>query len=106
MEINSKDIGTINTEDENGVKVDQNDITMTYECDVTTMKKTTITNKYRYKWYHVNMKMVPSKMAYFFEMARRLGFAPNLVLFLINIGLNKAESGFIVGLRLVNALYW
>lgn len=56
-------------------------------------------SKTQYKWYNVNMSMVPTKLAYFFECGRRIGFAPNLVLFLISIGLNKEESGFIVGLR-------
>ena len=60
-----------------------------------------IMNNRRYKWYHVNLSMVPTKLAYFFECGRRIGYAPNLVLFLISIGLNKAESGFIVGLRSV-----
>ena len=59
------------------------------------------TNKQRYQWYQVNLRMVPTKLAYFFECGRRIGFAPNLALFLISIGLNKAESGFIVGLRSV-----
>lgn len=58
-----------------------------------------------YKWYNVNTSMVPSKLAYFFECGRRIGYAPNLVLFLTGIGLNKAESGFIVGLRYVPFIY-
>ena len=57
------------------------------------------TSQKQYKWYNINMSMVPTKLAYFFECGRRIGFAPNLVLFLISIGLNKEESGFIVGLR-------
>ena len=59
----------------------------------------TTSKKQQYKWYNINMSMVPTKLAYFFECGRRIGFAPNLVLFLISIGLNKEESGFIVGLR-------
>ena len=65
--------------------------------DVT--QKDDVTKKQQYKWYNVNWSMVSTKLAYFFECGRRIGFAPNLVLFLISIGLNKAESGFIVGLR-------
>lgn len=53
---------------------------------------------HKYKWYHINWTMVPTKLAYFCNDTRRLGFAPNLTLFLIAIGLNKEESGFIVGL--------
>ena len=53
----------------------------------------------QYKWYNVNWNVVPTKLSYFFECGRGMGFAPNLVLFLISIGLNKEESGFIVGLR-------
>ena len=62
--------------------------------------KTTTSNQ-QYRWYNINLSMVPTKLAYLFECARRIGFAPNLVLFLIGIGLNKEESGFIVGLRYV-----
>ena len=65
---------------------------VTTNCDVTN-------GKTQYKWYSINWSMVPTKLAYFFECGRRLGFAPNLVLFFISIGLNKEESGFIVGLR-------
>lgn len=96
MEIDSKATRTSFTTS-NDVKVDKDDVIVTYDCDITAVTRT----KKKYKWYHVNLKMVPSKMAYFFEMARRLGFAPNLILFLTSIGLNKAESGFIVGLRSV-----
>ena len=46
---------------------------------------------------HVNWTMMPTKLAYFFNDARRLGFAPNLVMFLIAIGLKKEESGLIIG---------
>ena len=51
----------------------------------------------QYKWYDINRTMVPTKLAYFFNGARRLGFAPNLTLFLIAIGLNKEQSGLILG---------
>ena len=52
----------------------------------------------QHKWYHVNWTMMPAKLAYLLNGARRIGFAPNLVLFLMAIGLNKKESGFIVGI--------
>ena len=52
----------------------------------------------RYKWYNINQRALPSKCAYFVMNARRVGFKPNVALFLIGIGLNKAETGFISGL--------
>ena len=55
----------------------------------------------KYKWYHIDPNAIPAKCAYFFECARRIGYQPNLVMFLTSIGLNKAEAGFIVGLRYV-----
>ena len=67
------------------------------ENDVT--QKDDVTKKQQYKWYNINWNVVPTKLSYFFECGRGMGFAPNLVLFLISIGLNKEESGFIVGLR-------
>ena len=54
-------------------------------------------NRQGHKWYHANWTMMPTKLAYFFNDARRLGFAPNLVMFLIAIGLKKEESGLIMG---------
>ena len=68
-----------------------------YVTNDDTIEKTV--NTQQYKWYHINWSMVPTKLAYFCETGRRLGFAPNLVLFLISVGLNKEESGFIAGLR-------
>ena len=53
----------------------------------------------KYKWYNVDPNAIPAKCAYFFECARRIGYQPNLVMFLTSIGMNKAEAGFIVGLR-------
>lgn len=78
---------------------DNRDVTRGYNNGVTERddSETTI-NNLRYKWYNINWTMVPSKLAYFCEAGRRIGFAPNLALFLIAIGLNKEESGFIVGL--------
>ena len=53
----------------------------------------------KHKWYHIDPYAIPSKCAFFFECAMRSGLQPNLVMFLTSIGLNKAEAGFIVGLR-------
>ena len=52
-----------------------------------------------YKWYHVNTSTILHKLTYFSENARNLAFNPTLVLFLTGIGLNKTESGVIMGLR-------
>lgn len=73
------------------------DVTKNIKNDVT---KSDVSNKnnLKQKWYRVNSTMIPVKLAYFCNGARRIGFAPNLALFLIAIGLNKEESGFIVGL--------
>ena len=67
--------------------------------EVTQNNVVTNTNNQQYKWYHINWSMVSTKLAYFFECGRRIGFAPNLVLFLFSVGLNKEESGFILSLR-------
>eukprot|EP00111_Clytia_hemisphaerica_P004728 TCONS_00013579-protein len=62
------------------------------------------TRKRRYQWYRINPDAIPSKLAYFFECGRRIGFNPNLILFFTSIGLNKAESGFIIGLRMIGMI--
>ncbi|XP_066910348.1 major facilitator superfamily domain-containing protein 6-like [Clytia hemisphaerica] len=58
----------------------------------------------QYKWYDVNRRALPSKCAYFVMNARRVGFKPNVALFLIGIGLDKAETGFISGLGMIGML--
>uniref|UniRef100_A0A7M5V3N2 Major facilitator superfamily associated domain-containing protein n=2 Tax=Clytia hemisphaerica TaxID=252671 RepID=A0A7M5V3N2_9CNID len=58
----------------------------------------------KHKWYHVNPNAISSKCAYFFECAMRSGLQPNLVMFFTSIGLNKAEAGFIVGLRMIGMI--
>ena len=55
--------------------------------------------KEEYKCYHVNTSILPSKIAFFCETGRRIGYAPNIALFLTSIGMNKAEAGFVVGFR-------
>ncbi|XP_066930946.1 major facilitator superfamily domain-containing protein 6-A-like [Clytia hemisphaerica] len=61
-------------------------------------------SQYQYRWYNINPKAFPAKCSYFFEKARVVGFSPNLVMFLTSIGLNKAEAGFIGGLKMVGML--
>ena len=56
-------------------------------------------DKVIYKWYNINMSMLPAKLSYVFESGRRIGYDPNLVMFLTSVGLNKAQAGFIHGFR-------
>ena len=58
----------------------------------------------QYKWYNVNTEILPSKLAFFFDAARRVGCGANLVLFLTGIGLSKVEAGLILGFRWVNTV--
>jgi len=51
----------------------------------------------KYKWYHINANALPAKFAYFFECGRRIGYNPNLILFLTSIGLNKSPKKQSVG---------
>ena len=55
--------------------------------------------KHLYKWYHINWEMVPSKIAYFLDKARRLCYTPFLIIFFTSIGLSKVEAGIILGFR-------
>ena len=57
-----------------------------------------------YKWYNVNVTMIPAKLSFLFENAKRIGYTSTLMLFLTGIGLNKAEAGFIVGFRLIGMI--
>lgn len=77
--------------DSDDIRIDS-DVTRIEDSDVKSFNS-------QNKWYRINCSMAPTKLAYFCETGRRIGFAPNLALFLISIGLNKEESGFIVGLR-------
>lgn len=71
---------------------------LTKDCNRTTTNKN---KNERHKWYHINTSILPAKCSYFFECARRIGYSPNLILFLTSIGLTKLEAGFIVGFRLI-----
>ena len=53
----------------------------------------------KYRWYQVNKDILPAKIAYFLDVARRIGALPNLVLFFTGIGLNKVDAGLILGFR-------
>ncbi|XP_066924358.1 major facilitator superfamily domain-containing protein 6-like [Clytia hemisphaerica] len=58
----------------------------------------------KYRWYQVNKDILPAKIAYFLDVARRIGALPNLVLFFTGIGLNKVDAGLILGFRLIGML--
>ena len=53
----------------------------------------------KYRWYNINLDILPAKTAYFFDTARRVGSLTSLVLFLTGIGLDKVEAGIILGFR-------
>ena len=90
----------ISADDCDVIKTEYSDVTTRGDGnDVIRRDDSDVKPNKRYKWYHINWNMLPTKLAYFCETGRRLGFSPNLALFLISIGLNKEESGFIVGLR-------
>ena len=84
------------SEEDNETLMLSNDETTEETLDVESNNKPS-----KHKWYHIDPNAIPAKCAYFFECARRIGYQPNLVMFLTSIGLNKAEAGFIVGLRYV-----
>ena len=52
-----------------------------------------------YKWYHINIEFLPAKFGYFFDTAKRMGYLPNMILFLTSLGLSNSESGIILGFR-------
>jgi len=52
-----------------------------------------ITKRQDYKWYHVNLSVLPAKLAFIFHIASFL------VIFLTAIGLDKVEAGLIAGFR-------
>ena len=56
---------------------------------------------HKYRWYHVNMSIMPAKWCYFFECARKSAVNANMILFLTQIGLAKGEAGLILGFRWV-----
>ena len=80
---------------------DENDEMMVIDCkDVfdeydTTGKSTANV----YKWYNVNFEFLPAKLGYFFDTAKKMGYLPNMILFLTSLGLSNSESGIILGSR-------
>ena len=45
----------------------------------------------------VDKYMLPAKIAYFFTTGQDAAFRPYMMSFLIGIGLNQAEAGFVTG---------
>jgi len=58
-----------------------------------------ITKRQDYKWYHVNLSVLPAKLAFIFHIARQVVVHAFLVIFLTAIGLDKVEAGLIAGFR-------
>ena len=50
------------------------------------------------KWYTIDVKALPLKLAYFIYGFHRMSYKPFLIVFFTSIGLNKAEAGLLVGL--------
>ena len=56
------------------------------------------------RWYHIDMEMLPAKVMFFFDAAKRQGTVPFMVAFFISLGLKKSEAGFIVGFRVLGSI--
>lgn len=56
-----------------------------------------------FKWFHIDISILPAKLAYFTDAAKRLSVALFLLPFLTNIGLNKAEASLIIGIRFIGS---
>ena len=56
------------------------------------------------KWYHINTSMLTSKGLNFFYGGKYSSYEPYIILFLISIGLDPVQAGFIGGIRLIGTI--
>lgn len=56
------------------------------------------------KWYHINTSMLTSKGLNFFYGGKYSSYEPYIILFLISIGLDPVQAGFVGGIRLIGTI--
>lgn len=56
------------------------------------------------KWYHINTSMLTSKGLNFFYGGKYSSYEPYIILFLISIGLDPVQAGFVGGIRLLGTI--
>ena len=56
------------------------------------------------RWYHIDLDMLPSKLLFSFDSAKRQGTVPFMVAFFNSLGLSKSEAGVIVGFRVLGSV--
>ncbi|XP_047138863.1 major facilitator superfamily domain-containing protein 6-like [Hydra vulgaris] len=62
------------------------------------------------KWYYIDKDMIPAKLTYFFTGAEKSSVAPFLTIFLISIGLNLKQVGYVISFsyvgQIVGSVFW
>ena len=63
------------------------------------------TNMKEQRWYTIDTSMLPAKLCYFFDCAGKVSVNVTIALFLTQIGLDKRETGIILGIRFELVLF-
>ncbi|XP_065678971.1 major facilitator superfamily domain-containing protein 6-like [Hydra vulgaris] len=62
------------------------------------------------KWYYIDKDMIPAKLTYFFIGAERSSVSPFLTIFLISIGLNLKQVGYVISFtyvgQIIGSVFW